>query len=76
MKLQTKLYLFFAGIVLLPLLVMTVAASFVLGRSATGTYEGRLHQRRRRFWREISGWRCCMLTLPLFQAAMRRGVHR
>lgn len=42
MKLQTKLYLFFAGIVLLPLLVMTVAASFVLGRSATDTYEGRL----------------------------------
>lgn len=42
MKLHTKLYLFFAGIVLLPLLVMTVAASIVLGRSASETYEGRL----------------------------------
>lgn len=42
MKLHTKLYLFFAGIVLLPLLVMTVAASVVLGRSAADTYEGRL----------------------------------
>ncbi|MHB8791924.1 MAG: GGDEF domain-containing protein [Thermoleophilia bacterium] len=42
MKLHTKLYLFFAGIVLLPLLVMTVAASIVLDRSAADTYEGRL----------------------------------
>ncbi|MBI5869613.1 MAG: diguanylate cyclase [Actinobacteria bacterium] len=42
MKLHTKLYLFFAGIVLLPLLVMTVAASVVLDRSAEDTYEGRL----------------------------------
>lgn len=42
MRLHTKLYLFFAGIVLLPLLVMTVAASIVLGRSAEDTYEGRL----------------------------------
>lgn len=42
MKLHTKLYLFFAGIVLLPLLVMTVAASVVLDRGAADTYEGRL----------------------------------
>lgn len=42
MKLHTKLYLFFAGIVLLPLLVVTVAASAVLGRSGSETYEGRL----------------------------------
>ncbi|MHB9111266.1 MAG: GGDEF domain-containing protein [Thermoleophilia bacterium] len=42
MKLHTKLYLFFAGIVLLPLLIMTVAASIVLDRSAADTYEGRL----------------------------------
>ena len=42
MKLHTKLYLFFAAIVLLPLLVVTVAASVVLGRSATETYQGRL----------------------------------
>ncbi|MHB8859798.1 MAG: GGDEF domain-containing protein [Thermoleophilia bacterium] len=42
MKLHTKLYLFFAGIVLFPLLVVTVAASLVLGRSATETYQGRL----------------------------------
>ncbi len=42
MKLHTKLYLFFAGIVLLPLLAVTVAASILLDRSGTQTYEGRL----------------------------------
>ncbi len=42
MKLHTKLYLFFAGIVLLPLLVVTVAASIQLGRSGAETYQGRL----------------------------------
>jgi len=42
MKLHTKLYLFFAGIVILPLLVVTVAASVVLGRSAKDAYDGRL----------------------------------
>lgn len=42
MKLHYKLYLFFAGVVLLPLLVATVAASLVLGRSGTETYENRI----------------------------------
>lgn len=42
MKLHTKLYLFFAGTMLLPLLVVTVAASVVLGRSGTETYRGRI----------------------------------
>ncbi|MFA5809554.1 MAG: diguanylate cyclase [Thermoleophilia bacterium] len=42
MKLHTKLYLFFAGTVLLPLLVVTVAASVVLDRSGTETYRGRI----------------------------------
>ena len=42
MKLHTKLYLFFAGMVLLPLLVVTVAVSILLDRSGTETYEGRL----------------------------------
>lgn len=42
MKLHTKLYLFFAGIVLLPLLVATVASSVVLRRSGTDTYDGRI----------------------------------
>ena len=42
MKLHYKLYLFFAGVVLLPLLVATIAASFVLGRTGTETYEGRI----------------------------------
>lgn len=42
MKLHTKLYLFFAGTVLLPLLVVTVAASIVLDRSGTETYQGRI----------------------------------
>ncbi|MFA6000799.1 MAG: diguanylate cyclase [Thermoleophilia bacterium] len=42
MKLHTKLYLFFAGTMLLPLLVVTVAASIVLERSGTETYQGRI----------------------------------
>lgn len=43
MKLQYKLYLFFAGVVVLPLLVATVAASVILSRSGTGTYESRIN---------------------------------
>lgn len=43
MKLNYKLYLFFAGVVLLPLLVATVAASIVLGRSGTETYDSRIN---------------------------------
>ena len=43
MKLQYKLYLFFAAVVLLPLLVATVAASVVLGRSGQETFEGRIN---------------------------------
>jgi len=42
MKLHTKLYLFFAGMVLLPLLVVTVVVSLILSRSSVDTYEGRL----------------------------------
>lgn len=43
MKLHYKLYLFFAGVVILPLLVATVAASVMLGRSGTQTYESRIN---------------------------------
>ncbi len=42
MKLGTKLYLFFAGIVILPLLVVTVISSLVLARSEQGTYRTRM----------------------------------
>ncbi len=42
MKLGTKLYLFFAGIVILPLLVVTVISSIVLARSEQGTYRTRM----------------------------------
>lgn len=42
MKLQYKLYLFFTGAVLLPMLVATLAASMVLSRSGNQTYENRL----------------------------------
>ncbi|RJQ42277.1 MAG: diguanylate cyclase [Gaiellales bacterium] len=42
MKLQYKLYLFFAGVVLLPLLVATITASAVLGRSGADTYKDRM----------------------------------
>ncbi len=42
MKLHYKLYLFFAGIVLLPLMVATIAASVMLARSGTETYENRI----------------------------------
>lgn len=42
MKLHHKLYLFFAAIVVLPLLVATIGASMMLKRSGTDTYESRL----------------------------------
>lgn len=43
MKLQYKLYLFFAGVVILPLLVATVAASIILSRTGTETYDNRIN---------------------------------
>lgn len=43
MKLQYKLYFFFVGVVILPLLVATVAASIILSRSGTETYESRIN---------------------------------
>ena len=42
MKLHTKLYLFFAGIVILPLVVVTIVSSVVLGRSGKQMYEARM----------------------------------
>lgn len=42
MKLHYKLFLFFASVVLLPLLVATVAASVMLGKSGTDSYESRI----------------------------------
>ncbi len=42
MKLGTKLYLFFAGIVVLPLLLVAFVSSLVLSRSSDETYRGRM----------------------------------
>lgn len=42
MKLHHKLYLFFAAVVLLPLLIATVASAVMLKRAGTETYEARI----------------------------------
>lgn len=42
MKLHHKLYLFFAAMVLLPLLVATIASAVMLKRAGTETYEARI----------------------------------
>ena len=42
MKLHHKLYLFFAAVVLVPLLVATVASAIMLRRAGTETYEARI----------------------------------
>jgi diguanylate cyclase (GGDEF)-like protein len=42
MKLHHKLYLFFAGLVLIPLLLATIAASIYLGHSGSNAYKGRI----------------------------------
>ena len=42
MKLGTKLYLFFAGVVILPLLAVTVVSSVLLARSGDETYRTRM----------------------------------
>ncbi|MHB1464732.1 MAG: diguanylate cyclase [Thermoleophilia bacterium] len=42
MKLGTKLYLFFAGVVILPLVAVTVLSSVALSRSGQDTYRARM----------------------------------